>query len=907
MLPSIIENQKRCLAILLVALLSFTLSAPYGAAAAAMPIKATNAVKAKINSPYRLNDSIHPQTYEITIEPDFSNLAFSGSETIAIDKSDRSQSITLNAAELEIINATISGANGKDVQVAKKIAIDGKYEQATLTFAQALNPGHYNLHLTFKGRFNDKLHGLYASYYKDEAGNKQMIATTQFESADARRMFPCFDEPAFKATFKLNAVIDPSFSAVSNAAVAKTTIDAKTGKKIVEFAATPKMSTYLLALIVGKLEATDPVVVNGVSIRVWATPGKSHLGLYARQVAARILPYYESYFHFPYPEKKLDIIAIPDFAAGAMENLGAITFRQAKLLIDESSASLASKQTVTGYLAHEMAHLWFGDLVTMQWWDDVWLNEAFATWMSQKAIEHLMPNWHTWDEFGIWRAKAMTTDALLSTRPVCFHVTNPGEVEAMFDDITYDKGCAVIAMLESYVGSAVFQKGVDSYIFQHAFANASTRDFWQAIQVASAQPIVQIMQAWVAEPGYPLLAADLSADGKMHVGQSRFLLSGKPSGSVASQLWMVPMAIKTFNGNGAYAKKDLLKGKDQSFSVAGSAGPFIANANGTGYYSVRYSDHNLQLLKPIVESKLNAAERLALLRDEWSEALAGVVPVEQYLDITSCYRQETDPAPMSMLIEQLEYLNGVIGEKSKAAFARFVQNRLQVIKNKLGWTAQAHDSDSTRQLRADVMETLGTIGQDADVIAQAQKLFQQYRSSANTVDPDLVPVVTNIVAYNGGQEEYAAIKEMWKQAKLPEDEMRNLNALAYFQKPELISETMNLCLSPEVRAQDGPNVIGSVLKNPAGTNLAWKMVEQNWKQIISVFSFHLIPDRIVESVRKTMNTPDQESDLRAFLANNPIQSGASSYARTLEQVHTNVVFNQQSGARLASWLNRTFP
>src|SRR6266705_4653984 len=403
-----------------------------------MPGRTARGVPMSEQKPYRLPTSVTPERYEIRLTPDLSAARFAGEEKVSLQVHEPVREIILNAAELELKSVSIKGSSSTTVQ--GEAVLDTENEQATLKFAQELNPGRWELRLTFSGILNDKLHGFYRSTYKDANGKEKALASTQFESTDARRAFPCWDEPAFKAVFQVTLVIDDGLTAISNARVIGETSLAGTGKKEVVFADSMKMSTYLVAFIVGEFEGTEPVYVGQAPLRVWAVPGKRHLAKYGQEIGAASLQFFSNYYHYPYPGDKLDLLAIPDFASGAMENLGAITFRETALLIDEHAASHAEIERVADVVSHENAHMWFGDLVTMRWWNGLWLNEAFATFMEMIAVDAWKPEWRRWDSFTVSRAAAMQVDGLKSTRPIEFPVRAPRDADAMFDVLTYEKG-----------------------------------------------------------------------------------------------------------------------------------------------------------------------------------------------------------------------------------------------------------------------------------------------------------------------------------------------------------------------------------------------------------------------------------------------------------------------------------
>lgn len=849
---------------------------------------------------HRLPDAALPARYEIAVTPDIKGGTFSGSESIDLKVIAPTEAIVLNARDLSVKSAQITGRQSGTTLSARKVEIDSKSQTARILFGRRLAPGSYRLSLDFQGRLGDKLCGFYRAHFNDERGRRHEIAATQMEPADARAMFPCFDEPQYKATFKLTATVDSELSAISNAPVERVTVLAGGRRKKVVFAETPRMSTYLLALVVGEFERSEPAVVAGVPVTVWCVKGKKAMTAYALDTAARLLPWFNTYFGRPYPGAKLDLIAVPDFEAGAMENLGAITFRETLLLIDDKTASVEARQHCAGTIAHEMAHMWFGDLVTMAWWDDLWLNEAFATWMSTKAIAHLAPDWRPWDEFALGRVWAMSTDALASTRPIHFQVNNPAEASEMFDEITYTKGASILRMLEQFLGEKKFQAGVRNYIASHAWSNATTADLWRALGQASALPVERMMHGFVYQPGYPVLSLAPGA-GRLRLSQERFYLMRPPA--AGSTLWSLPVRLRWLDGSRAPLSL-LLSARADEIACPG-AGALIGNDGASGYYRVRYEGRLLERLTPLIASQLKAEERLALLADQWALAIAGSESIGTYLKLTAAYRSESDPAVVGLLIGQLEYLDGIIDERARPAFERFVRDRLKPACERLGWQPRPGESDRAKILRGRAITAMGTIGADADVIRQARTLFARHLREPGSVDADLVGPVTRVVAYNGGSEDYDRIHQSWLDAGTPEEEERNLTALALFQQPDLVDRSLSLCLSDEVRTQDCPHLLRGILASRAGRARAWAFLTENWQQIISRYPLMMVP-RVIGAA-SSFNLPAEEDAVRKFFHAHPVPAGKRTVAKTIERIAINVRVRQRWAPEIARFLSESFP
>ncbi|MCJ2520885.1 MAG: M1 family metallopeptidase, partial [Candidatus Thermoplasmatota archaeon] len=454
----------------------------------------------------RLPASVRPEKYVLSLKPDLNEFTFQGEESVDIQVTESVSSITLNASELQVSSARVKLGEGTTLP-AKGIDLDESEETVTLSFDRTLPKGPATLSMQFTGILNDQLRGFYRSQYVTPRGEKRFLAATQFAATDARLAFPCWDEPALKATFEVTLVIRHDYAAISNThVVAETRLD--DGTKAVRFAETPRMSTYLLAFVVGDLASLEATAPDGTLIRVWATRDKVQFGRFALENSIRLLNYLNDYFGIRYPLKKLDHIALPDFAAGAMENWGAITYRERALLYDPKISSAITKQRIVEVIAHEMAHMWFGDLVTMEWWDDLWLNESFASWMGNKAVAQLYPEWSMWTQFlFLDTTGGLNLDGLKNSHAIEVSVKDPAEISEIFDRISYSKGAAILWMLEQFLDEKTFQRGIHGYLSTNKYGNARTEDLWKALTIASGQPVTNLMDTWVKQTGFPLLQA----------------------------------------------------------------------------------------------------------------------------------------------------------------------------------------------------------------------------------------------------------------------------------------------------------------------------------------------------------------------------------------------------------------
>lgn len=882
-----------------------------GSAHASTNVQAKNTQKsgtrAATKSPYRLSESIIPSRYDLLFTPDAERGKFSGKATIDLDLKASQDAIVMNSVDLKIKSAKISKLSDKS-STPLQVKYEAGLERVSFLSPKKLPAGKYQLSCDFDGVLNDKLVGFYRSSYKDKQNKTHYLATTQMEPTDARRMFPCFDEPAMKSTFKLSALIDKNLVAISNGAMEKES-DVAAGKKLVTFAETPKMSSYLLALCVGEFKSTEPSEVEGVTVRVWSVERDPALGNYARDAAGKVLKFQNAYFQIPYPWGKLDLIAIPDFQAGAMENPGAITFREALLVLDEKSASLDAKQDCVSVIAHEMAHQWFGDLVTMKWWDDIWLNEAFATWMASKTVNNVVPEWNVMSQFFSSRQNVMKTDALRSTRPIQSAVVKPSDALQMFDDITYVKGAAILRMLEVFLSEKTFQAGVSSYLKKHSFANASTNDLWVALQSASGKPVSAIMQSWCKQPGYPLVTVSKSGKGsdtKYSFSQERFLLDGQKS---PGQKWMVPLALRSpkepvqpdSNGHES-VKPDSLQLCQQAsckLDLSPSDKFFFANAGGFGFYRTKYpSDVHKQIQNNL--NLLSAGERLAFLGDQYSLAIAGNIPVESYLDSLNLFREEQDLGVWETMLREIGFLDLFVDKSSKPAFASFVRNLLKNEYERLGWEEKAGESSSARIIRGSIIGMMGTIGEDKEAITRARKMFGEYLKNPDSVPADLIGPVTSIVSYNGSRKEFNEMKALFKKPATPEIEQRNLFALSNFREPALIEELHKMILSKEVRTQDSQHLLGALFANTETKLNTWNFLKSHYGDLKKLYSQQVLGR--LAAYPGSFITQGIYNDVQAFFASHPVPEGETDKNRMLEKMRIAVKFNVRSGKALNQWL-----
>jgi puromycin-sensitive aminopeptidase len=835
--------------------------------------------------PYRLPTTVTPERYELKLTPDLVRWTFAGEEKVALRIHEPVREIVLNAAELEI-HAVALQANGKLLEASVKL--DSENEQATFGFPETIPAGGGELQISFSGILNDKLHGFYRSTYKNANGEEKPLASTQFESTDARRAFPCWDEPALKAVYQVTLVVDDNLTAISNARAMRETVLPGTGKKAVVFADTIKMSTYLVAFIVGEFEATDPVPAGGAPLRVCAVPGKKRLAGFALEIGTASLEHFASYYGIPYPGDKLDLIAIPDFASGAMENLGAITFRETALLVDAECATRTELERVADVVSHENAHMWFGDLVTMKWWNGLWLNEAFATFMEMLAVDAWKPAWRRWDSFTVSRAAAMLVDGLKSTRPIEFPVERPEEAAGMFDVLTYEKGASVLRMLEQYLGAEAFRDGIRLYLKRHAYANAETTDLWDALEESTRQPVRALMDSWIFQAGYPLIRVEKKPGG-LRLSQQIFRYLQDSSDQ--ERKWHVPIFLRAATQAGVVEKVLLVDQQEQRIELGGDVEWAVVNAGGHGFYRVSYGGDLAGALRQALPSRLSSVERFGLVNDTWAATLAGFTPLTEYLDLIDLLRDEDDVNVWTTVIGSGHHLQRILHDGQLASLAERFRRLLIPAVERHGWSPRNGESELVSQLRGDLIGALGTLADDASCQQQARELFAKYEKEATGVERNLIPALVAILAYSGTSADYENFYQKFKNAQTPQEETRYLFALANFRIPELIERTLDLTINGDVRTQNSPYLMRNILLNRYARSQGWGFMKRHWDEMLRQYPDNSIA-RMCEGIIGLVE-PKLEAEAREFFAVHPVKQGAKQMEQHLERLRVTVLCRQR--------------
>ena len=859
---------------------------------------------------YRLPTNVRPLKYDLTLTPGLKSSTFHGEESIQIRIVEPTSRITLNAAELEITHGSVAFKDGPILK-AKEIHTDAEAETASFHFGKDLPRGNATLSVGFTGRLNDQLRGFYRCQYTSSTGAEQYLAVTQFEATDARRAFPCWDEPAAKATFAVTLVIPWDLTAISNAPVQKE-IPLDNGTKTVHFAETPRMSTYLLAFVVGDLASVEERAPNGALVRVWTTRGKEEQGRFALENAVKLLDFLTRYFNIPYPLEKLDHIAIPDFAAGAMENWGAITYRETALLYDPENSAANTRQRIVEVVAHEMAHMWFGDLVTMEWWDDLWLNESFASWMGNKAVDHLYPQWDMWTQFVYQDTNAgLSLDGLKNSHPIEVEVTNPAEIGELFDAISYSKGSAVLRMLEEYLGAETFRRGIHSYLSAHQYGNARTEDLWAGLEEASGKPVTAIMDTWIKQSGYPILQVKTERRDqgvKAALSQQRFLYNALlDDGQDSSTRWQVPISVRSREDP---ARASLLMVGDHAQVTLDGSGFASAqnwikvNPEQTGFYRVSYPPNEWDGLRGAIEAlQLPATDRLGLQNDAFALMRGGYASPTLFLSLAGAYRNETHASVWSDLLSNLRDFEGLIlGESYLPQFHAFARDLLRDVAHRVGWDPRLGEGHLDSLLRAIAMGQIGYYG-DPQTVREAGSRFATFLGDSASLHPDLRDVVFGLAAKEGDESTYQTLLDLGRKADLHEEKLRFLRALARFSQRHLLERSLRLSLEPDVRTQDTITLVTSVAANRQGRDLAWEFVKDNWAEFDRRYGGGGFAIMRLVNITGGFTSPDQAQDVEVFFRGHPTPSASRTIQQCLERIRLNARWLERNGKDLTEWFS----
>jgi aminopeptidase N len=837
----------------------------------------------------RLPGGVSPQHYELWFAPDLDKETFRGRETITVDIAAPTAAITLNAAEITFGEVTIESGGQKQ---AATVTLNEKDETATLKVPNTLAKGTAAIHITYTGILNGQLRGFYLS-----KANGRKYAVSQMEATDARRAFPCFDEPAFKATFAITLMVDAADTAISNGKQVSDTPGPEPGKHTIVFAPTPKMSSYLVALLVGDFVCRSGAAGN-TPVRVCATPDKQSLTAFALAAAEFEVKYFNDYFKIPYPYDKLDIIGIPDFAAGAMENAGAITFRERMLLVDEQTASAGLRQNVASVIAHELAHQWFGDLVTMKWWDDIWLNEGFATWAANKPLEAWKPEWNLDIAAATQKQTALGLDVLRSTRAIHTAVNTPAEINEVFDPIAYEKTGSVLGMVENFVGEEKFRDGVSSYLSKYSLGNAAGEDFWNEVTRVTEKPVNRIMKSFVEQPGAPLLSAKtrcVNGSTEVSIAQSRFIGTPDAPRTLTAQHWTLPVCVKTAGNAGSCT---VVTEASQTIRVPGCGGAMI-NAGGVGYYLTEYEPAALMELARR-NPPLTAPERISLLGDEWRMARSGRHDIGLYLDLAAAFADDRTPEVASEIAGRLfVVLTDIADADQREPFEQWIRKQFRPALDAIGVEPRPGDSDDVNRLRGTLLQLMGS---DPDLQRRARAMVERYMDQPSSLPPTLVASVVQVAAAGGDAALYERyLAKMNASVATPEEFYRFFNALATFPTPELRQRTLEFALSDRVRTQDTPILLAQLLQSPRSQDATWDYLKSHWDVVAKKVGGFLGMPAIAGSLGAYCSAA-KSADIKAFFDAHPTPDAARTLQQTYERIATCMAVDTRQSPAFTKWL-----
>ena len=851
-------------------------------------------------STYRLPNHVSPRRYDIKLDARLGREDFFGSVTIQVEIHEEKNTIDLHAKDLAISKASLS-LDGQAHQAA--ITPDPDSERIILQFPQPLRTGEATLELAFIGKVSQSLKGLYLAQNRPE----QMLCT-QCEATDARAIFPCFDEPTFKAQFAFEITTSPDLTVLANGPLLST--EENDSGKTWKFAPTKIMSSYLAAFVIGNIASTPEQVVNGIPLRVWAMQGKEHLGKFALEYTAKLLPWYEEYFGAPYHFDKYDQIAVPGFAAGAMENSGLVLFRQHLLAMEPESTSWLQEKAIAHVIAHEFAHMWFGNFVTMQWWDDLWLNEAFAEWMSYRAITELTPEYQIWDDFeGMLQKFAFSADALENTHPIYNKVETPAQAEELFDAITYFKGCGVLRMLENFLGAEDFRKGLRTYMQEFGERNATGSDLWRHLQAASQQPVTKIIESWILQGGHPFVTASLErVDGEyqLTLSQKRFFSNPKASQD-NSQLWQIPLIIRYADDAGTHEIRHLLAEDSNvvTLQVAGDLHWCHVNARQVGFYRQNLTGNLLDKVLTHFD-QLTAREQMGLLADQWALTRGGQQSITGFLrTLAVMATQSNSYTLLSEVVDYLRILERMVEDIGNSSitdnFRKWVKELFKERLTALGFVPVPGETDETSQQRISVIAAMTSLAHDSEAIAQVRVWAEREADNPQSVNSNLAATFVAINAQFGDSELFKKHVNIYQERKAsgsaPQIVNRYLQSFPQFRDPELISQTLSLLDEGVIPNEFTLPGLGQMLGGRHSQLAAWEYIKNNWKKIneIGMGGSPLI--------KAAGNLPySMRSDFVKFCEANVKGIADMSYSQGLETMDQLAEFQDRTKDDLTEWL-----
>ncbi len=798
----------------------------------------------------RLFRDFQPEHYELTLNPNADDMTFTGSVVITGKKTGRpSQRITLHQKDLKVTRAKLNklGKDKKTIEI-DRINTHNRFDEVRLHSKSMVYPGEYRIELEFSGVITDQMHGLYPCYFEHEGQKKKLLAT-QFESHHAREVFPCIDEPEAKATFSLALITSQNEVALSNTPIK--TQGKKDDKLVTTFEKTPIMSIYLLAFVIGEIHKLTSKTKHGVEVSSWSTVAqpKAHLQ-YANDEAVKILEFFEDYFKTPFPLPKVDQVALPDFESLAMENWGLITFREVGLLADPNNRSISGEQMISLVIAHEMSHQWFGNLVTMKWWDDLWLNESFASLMEHLALDKLHPDWHEWESFTSSRViSASNRDIYKDVQAVGVGVNHPDEIMTLFDpSIVYAKGARLLKMLFDYIGEEAFREGLKSYFKKYAFKNTVRDDLWAEMSKATKKDISKLMTPWIEQSGTPLLSV-IKDSKKIHLSQERFLLDGEDKES----LWEIPLLTKP--------KIDLnvLESRAITINNQDNKSP-IFNRTGSGHFITHYLDHATQneLAKGIIDRSLDSSTRIIAINDLLRLSEKGEVSLSELLKLIADCKQEDRDAVWSMFIRAISYAH-ILTEGNQVATKNLKAYRRRLATywyDQLGWHDGSNDDPNTKHLRTTAL-SLSIGGENSDAIQIAIDTYKKAKKAEN-LPAEQRAIIIGAVTRSGDK---IAIKSLMKEyeTSISSEVKDSITAgLCSTQDRKVVKQIIDWGMSGSgiIRDQDIDHWYAYLMRNQYSRDQAWEWFTANYDSLSKKFGDGKRMEYFIWYSSRSLSTPE---------------------------------------------------
>ncbi|ROV91309.1 hypothetical protein VSDG_07783 [Cytospora chrysosperma] len=848
--------------------------------------------------------NVVPTHYDLTLEPDLTKFTFDGTVIVDLDVAEDSKSISLHTLELDIHSTKVS-SDGKVISDSPQISYDEKTQVSKIDFSDVIPKGSKaQLEIKFTGQLNDKMAGFYRSTYKKEDGTEGILATTQMEATDARRSFPCFDEPALKATFTVTLVADKNLTCLSNMDVASET-EAHSGKKAVKFNKSPLMSTYLVAFIVGELNYIETNDFR-VPVRVYAPPGQDiEHGRFSLNLAAKTLAFYEKVFGIEFPLPKMDQVAIPDFAQGAMENWGLITYRVVDLLLDEKSSGAATKERVAEVVQHELAHQWFGNLVTMDWWEGLWLNEGFATWASWYSCNAFYPEWKVWETFVTDSLQGgLALDSLRSSHPIEVPVKRADEINQIFDAISYMKGSCVLRMVSTYLGEDVFLEGVRKYLKKHAYGNTQTGDLWASLAEVSGKQVEEVMASWTKQIGFPVVTVSDSGSDAIHVKQNRFLRTGDVKPEEDQVLYPVLLGLRTKEG----VDRSLILDKREADFKVPSTDFFKLNADHTSPYRTSYSPERLAKLgKAAKDGLLSVEDRAGMIADAGALAQSGYQKTSGVLSLLKGFDSETEFVVWNEIIARLTAMQGAWIFEDKAVrdgLENFQRSLVSSKAHAMGWQFSDNDGHVEQQFKAMLFGSAGLSG-DEQIITAAKDMFSKYMAGdKNALHPNIRgSVFAMALKYGGKDEKYEKILDFYRTSKSSDERNTALRCLGRAKQPELIQQTLDLLFSGEIKDQDIYMPTAGLRSHPEGIEALFKWMVNNWDELYKRLPPALsMLGSMVQIMTSSFTKPEQLAQVEKFFADKNTSGYDQALAQSLDGVRSKISWLSRDKSDVAGWL-----